>query len=137
MLNLLDPATNMPFPTPLPRSAMPFVGDPQLAPSQQNWVNFFTSKVIQAQTNAQVAQMLGNRFVGTPGGGAAFGVPAYNPYLAQYQAQAQMAQMQAQIQATQARSRAKTAVAVAKVVGGLATTFLGGGAGSGFTNNGF
>jgi hypothetical protein len=139
-ITLVDPATNAPFPTPLPRSAMPFVADPQLALSQQSWVLHFTAQVARAQTNAQLAQIMGTR-----GSSFGFGAPtanpyavanpfmATNPYLAQYQAQAQ-----AQTQVAQAQNRTSTMVSVAKVVGGLATTLLGGGiGGTGFPSTGF
>jgi hypothetical protein len=116
MFGLLDPATNIPFPTPFPRSALPFVADPQLAAVVINWHVFFISKVTEAQTNEAVAKIMGPRYmpgasVYAPSVGV---VPGTNPYMAQYEAE------------VKAQKRKSTMFSVAKVVGGLASTLLGG-----------
>jgi hypothetical protein len=134
MLNVLDPATNTPFPTPLPRSALPFVPDPQLSSAYQNWRISLITMASRAQTNAMLSSIMGNRptynfggFGGTGGFGAGAGAGAGSPYVAQLQAQNQM--MQAQLQAQRRTSMIKAAGSIASTLLGV-PSFNGFGSGS-------
>jgi hypothetical protein len=94
------------------------MADPQLLPGLQSWQVTLISKVAQARTNAQVAQILGPR-----NSGGSPGPPIGNSYLAQYQAHAQSQ--------TNAQKRNNTIISVAKVAGRVASSLLSGGGSSG------
>ena len=55
MFNLHDPATNLPFPTPFPRGALPLMADFQLSTAYANWRTQAVAKATQMQIQANTA----------------------------------------------------------------------------------
>ena len=57
-LPLVDPATNQPFPSPLPRAALPTAPDPACSALYQKWFAQTQASVVRERTNATMQSML-------------------------------------------------------------------------------
>ncbi|KIP05120.1 hypothetical protein PHLGIDRAFT_36580 [Phlebiopsis gigantea 11061_1 CR5-6] len=67
LFTLIDPMTNTPFPSPVPRAALPAYADPTLSSLYSSWRTQAIIGASRERSNAMVQSILNNR-------------PSYNPY---------------------------------------------------------
>lgn len=65
MFNLIDPATSHPFPTPIPRSALPLLSDAHLSRVYHDWQAAVGQDMKRKRDEAVINQALG-RGVASP-----------------------------------------------------------------------
>ena len=134
----MDPMTNTPFPSPLPRAALPSFADTQLSSLYTSWRTQAIIGASRARSNAMVQNILNNR-------------PSYNPY--QYLAAAAGGGLGANAYTSALGGNSggggggsggggdgnhATVMDTVNTIGTLANTILGGfGAGTGTTGFGF